>query len=176
MDAGMPMVVHTAHRDAPETLNDVGLKLDEFLPYRLTVLASLVSQAVSQSQFGGGIGVSEWRILVTLGQVGVMTAKAVGHHSQMHKTKVSRAVTELEKRHLVARRTNRSDLRESHLSLTPAGRALYEALAPGALAFAAQLDDAIEPDDRAAFERTIGRLTERLRVLVAETTRTKSPG
>jgi DNA-binding MarR family transcriptional regulator len=169
------MVVHNAHRDAPETSNDVCLKLDEFLPYRLTVLASLVSQAVSQSPFGGGIGVSEWRILVTLGQFGVMTAKAVGIHSQMHKTKVSRAVAELEQRQLVVRRANRSDLRESLLSLTQAGRALYEALAPGALAFAAQLDDAIEPDDRAAFERTLGRLTERLRILVAAAAKTKPP-
>jgi DNA-binding MarR family transcriptional regulator len=171
----MPMVVHSAPRDAPETSNDVGLKLDEFLPYRLTVLSSLVSQAVSQSQFGGGIGVSEWRILVTLGQFGVMTAKAVGIHSQMHKTKVSRAVAELEQRQLVARRTNRSDLRESLLSLTQSGHALYEALAPGALAFAAQLEDAIDPDDRAAFERTIRRLTERLRVLVAEAAKTNPP-
>ena len=48
----------------------------------------------------------------------------------MHKTKVSRAVALLEKRRLVARRANREDMREAFLSLTTAGRAMYEELAP----------------------------------------------
>ena len=56
--------------------------------------------------------------LVTLGQFGVMTGKAIGAHTHMHKTKVSRAVALLEKRKLVVRRANRADMRESFLSLT----------------------------------------------------------
>ena len=47
-----------------------------------------------------------------------MTAKAIGAHTHMHKTKVSRAVALLEKRRLVARRANREDMREAFLSLT----------------------------------------------------------
>ena len=39
-------------------------------------------------------------MLVTLGQFGAMTAKAIGAHSHMHKTKVSRAVALLERRKL----------------------------------------------------------------------------
>jgi len=58
------------------------------------------------------IGVPQWRVLVTLGLFGAMTAKAVGNHSHMHKTKVSRGVAPLEGRKLVIRRTNRDDLRE----------------------------------------------------------------
>jgi DNA-binding MarR family transcriptional regulator len=155
---------------------DEALRLEEFLPYRLSVLASLTAQALSRVYAGAtGIGGPEWRILVTLGQFGVMTGKAVGLHSQMHKTKVSRAVAQLEERKLVARRTNRSDLRESLLSLTPAGRALYQALAPGALALAAELEQAIDPADRSAFERTVARLTERARRLAAETVGDKPP-
>ena len=71
-------------------------------------------------------------MLVTLGQFGVMTGKAIGARSHMHKTKVSRAVAQLEKRKFVARKANRADLREAFLSLTPAGRAIYEELAPRA--------------------------------------------
>ena len=116
------------------------LKLEEFLPYRLNVVASLVSQALSRIYAERyGIGVPEWRVLVTLGQYGMMTGKAIGAHSHMHKTKVSRAVALLEKRKLVARRANRADLRESFLALTPAGRAMYEDLAPIALEFAQRL-------------------------------------
>src|SRR5687768_12223279 len=97
------------------------LKLEAFLPYRLNVVASLVSQALSRIYAERyQIGVPEWRVLVTLGQFGEMTGKAVGAHSHMHKTKVSRAVALLEARELVARRANHADMREAFLSLTPA--------------------------------------------------------
>jgi DNA-binding MarR family transcriptional regulator len=152
--------------------DEAPLKLEEFLPYRLNVLASLVSQALSRIYVERyGLGVPEWRVLVTLGQFGVMTGKAVGAHSHMHKTKVSRAVAELEKRKLIARRANRADLRESFLSLTPAGRTIYEELAPGALDFARRLAEVVDPADRTAFERAMERLTERSRVLADEVAR-----
>lgn len=145
------------------------LKLEEFLPYRLNVLASLVSQALSRIYAERyGIGVPEWRVLVTLGQYGMMTGKAIGEHSHMHKTKVSRAVALLEKRKMIARRANRADLREAFLSLTPAGRAIYEDLAPVALDFAKRLAEAVDPADRAAFERAIDNLTKRSTDLAAE--------
>ena len=145
------------------------LKLEEFLPYRLNVLASLVSEALSRiyaQRFD--IGVPEWRVMVTLGQFSVMTGKAIGTHTHMHKTKVSRAVAGLERRKLVTRRVNRADLRESFLSLTPAGRAIYEELAPGALEFARKLAEVISPVDRPAFERALEQLTERSRILAAD--------
>ena len=137
------------------------LKLEEFLPYRLNVCATLVSQALSRT-YGERyrIGVPEWRVLVTLGQFGVMTGKAIGAHSHMHKTKVSRAVALLEQRRLVARRANRDDLRESFLSLTPAGNAIYREAAPIALDFARELMATVNPADRAALERALQRLTE----------------
>ena len=151
------------------------LKLEEFLPYRLNVLASFVSQALSRIYVERyGLGVPEWRVLVTLGQYGVMTGKAVGAHSHMHKTKVSRAVAELEKRKLIARKSNRADLRESFLSLTHAGRAIYEDLAPGAIDFATRLAEVVDPADRPAFDRAVKRLTERSRTLVAEVAKAKS--
>ncbi len=153
------------------------LKLEEFLPYRLNVLANLVSQALSRIYADRyGIGVPEWRVLVTLGQYGMMTGKAVGAHSHMHKTKVSRAVALLEKGKMVARRANRADLRESFLSLTPAGRAIYEDLAPIALDFAKRLSEGIAPADRAAFERAIVHLTERSTKLAAEFAKNRRTG
>src|SRR5438445_9767179 len=79
------------------------LKLDEFLPHRLNVLSSLVSQALTRVYGRYGIGIPEWRVLVTPGQNGLMTGKSVGAQTHMHKTKVSRAVAELEQRNLVAR-------------------------------------------------------------------------
>jgi DNA-binding MarR family transcriptional regulator len=155
------------------TSEPTALKLEEFLPYRLNVLAALTSQALSGIYAHRyGIGVPEWRVLVTLGQFGMMTGKAVGAHSHMHKTKVSRAVALLEKRKLVSRRINRSDMREAFLSLTSTGRAMYEELAPIALDFATRLFEVLDPADRAAFDRAVRCLTARSGELAAEMART----
>jgi len=148
------------------------LKLEQFLPYQLTVVAALVSQALAQVYTTRyRIGVPEWRVLVTLGQFGVMTGKAIGTHTHMHKTKVSRAVALLEKRKLLARRANPADMRESFISLTPAGRTIYEELAPRALDFARRLTDILTPDDRDAFNRALQQIADRSADLVAETTK-----
>jgi DNA-binding MarR family transcriptional regulator len=154
--------------DQVEAPQNAPLKLEDFLPYQLNVAASLVSQALSRIYAERyGIGVPEWRVLVTLGQFGIMTGKAVGAHSHMHKTKVSRAVANLEKGKLIQRRSNKSDLRESLLSLTPEGRAIYVDLAPGARDFAEHLLDAIPPADRPAFARALEHLTKRAMTLAA---------
>jgi len=145
------------------------LKLEQFLPYQLNVVASLVSQALSRVYARRyRIGVPEWRVLVTLGQYGVMTGKAIGAHTHMHKTKVSRAVAVLEKRKLLVRRANRADMRESFLSLTGVGRSMYEELAPHALEFARRLTEILTPGDRDAFDRALRALTELSAQLVAE--------
>jgi DNA-binding MarR family transcriptional regulator len=165
--SSVPSDIADVAPDAPA--DNAPLKLEEFLPYRLNVVASLVSQALSRIYAERyGIGVPEWRVLVTLGQYGLMTGKAIGGHSHMHKTKVSRAVALLEQRKLVVRRANRADLRESFLTLTPAGRAMYDDLAPIALQFTNRLSEAIEPADRPAFERAVDRLTARSAELAFE--------
>src|ERR1700681_366313 len=131
------------------TVNDEApLKLEQFLPYQLNVVSSLVSQALSRVYAQRyGIGVPEWRVLVTLGQYGIMTGKAIGAHTHMHKTKVSRAVALMEQRKLLVRRANRADMRESFLSLTPAGRAIYDEAAPIALDFTSRLSEVVAPSD-----------------------------
>jgi DNA-binding MarR family transcriptional regulator len=150
-------------------MDEAPLRLEQFLPYQLNVVATLVSEALSRV-YGRRyrIGIPEWRVLVTLGQFGVMTGKAIGAHTHMHKTKVSRAVALLEKRKLLARRMNRADMRESFLSLTTAGRATYEELAPQALDFARRLTDILTPGDRDAFLRALQQITDRSAQLVAE--------
>jgi DNA-binding MarR family transcriptional regulator len=158
----------TAAADSADPSDALRLQLENFLPHRLNVLSSLVSQALTRVYGQYGIGIPEWRVLVSLGQFGVMTGKAIGARTHMHKTKVSRAVAQLERRKYLARRANRSDLREAFLSLTPAGRAVYEELAPRALEFTAKLSEVVAQGDRAAFDRAMKQLTERSARLVAD--------
>ncbi len=153
------------------------LKLEQFLPYQLNVVASLTSQALSRVYARRySIGVPEWRVLVTLGQYETMTAKQIGAHTHMHKTKVSRAVALLDKRRLLARRANREDMREAFLSLTPAGRAMYEEVAPHALDFARRLTEILSPSDREVFDRVLRQLTARSTELAAEVAREPDEG
>jgi len=166
MDRDGSIAPDAAQRHAPD---EAPLKLEEFLPYRLNVAAALVSQALSRIYAERyRIGVPEWRLLVTLGQYGVMTGKAIGQHAHMHKTKVSRAVALLEERKLLVRRANKADMREAFLSLTPAGRAIYQDLAPVAAAFASRFVEAIDPADRAAFDRALKALAERAKKLAMQ--------
>ncbi|MBS0533389.1 MAG: MarR family transcriptional regulator [Proteobacteria bacterium] len=145
------------------------LKLESFLPHRLLVCAQLVSLALAKVHAARHqIGVPEWRVLVVLAEFGSMTAKAVGQRSNMHKTKVSRAVAVLEQRGLVTRRSNSADLREAFLSLTPAGRAVYEELAPGALEFADRLLSAVDPADRETLQRILEQLTQQSAQIAAD--------
>jgi DNA-binding MarR family transcriptional regulator len=162
-------LVHTDRVKADPAAAPALLKLEDFLPHRLNVLSSLVSQALTRV-YGQryGIGIPEWRVLVTLGEHGVMTGKAIGAQTYMHKTKVSRAVAQLELRKLVTRRPNRADMREAFLSLTPAGRAVYEEAAPIAIDFTNRLSEVVAPSDRAAFDRAMRQLTERSARLVVE--------
>ena len=169
-NAGNDAAAHDAAIPETSACSDTApLRLEDFLPHRLNVLSSLVSQALTRVYGGHGINIPEWRVLVSLGQFGVMTGKAIGARTHMHKTKVSRAVAELERRKWLSRRANRSDMREAFLSLTPAGRAVYEELAPRALEFTARLSEAVlSPTDHLAFDRVIKQLTERSAELVRD--------
>ena len=143
------------------------LTLETFLPYRLNVLAETVSLALSRLYAEHyGIGIPEWRVIATLGQYRRMSAKDVGAHSHMHKTKVSRAVSALERKKLLIRDPNPNDMREAFLSLTDDGRRIYIELAPRVRAFSEQLLGNMDAAELEAFERVIDRLSARAQVIV----------
>lgn len=115
-------------------------ELDGFLPYRLNRAAEAVSLSFSRVyRERYSMTRPEWRTLVALGAVGPMTATAIGAHSAMHKTKVSRAIGALEGRRWIKRTEDARDRRLEHIELTPAGRQAYGDLAGHARAYQAEL-------------------------------------
>ena len=123
-----------------ETTETLPLVLEDFIPYRLNKAAEAVSQrfaSIYRDRYG--LTRPEWRTLATLGQFGILTATAIGAHSSMHKTKVSRAVFALEKRRWLSRKRDDIDRRIENLELTPAGRKVYADLAKVAHQFEAEL-------------------------------------
>ncbi len=138
------------------------IELERFLPYRLNVAAETVSRALSRiyaERFG--ISVPEWRVVATLGQYETMTAKQIGAHSRMHKTKVSRAVASLIDNDLLLKQPNERDRRESLLRLSAGGKQVYRAIVPGALSLEDGLFEGISSHERELFERLLKQLEER---------------
>lgn len=103
--------------------------LRDFLPYLLNQAAeesSLEFQAHYKTRYG--MLRTEWRVLFHLGRYGEMTATEMGRRAKLHKTKISRAVKMLEKRHFLMRHEMESDRRNELLQLMPKGKAAYAEL------------------------------------------------
>lgn len=150
------------------------LELESFLPYRLYHLADLVSREFARI-YKDRLGLTrpEWRTLAGLGQHGSMTATALGEQSSMHKTKVSRAVAELEKRRWLTRAPDEKDRRIEHLTLTRAGLAAYRDMVPLAKAFEQELLGRIAGPDRNALAAVLGAIET---ALAAETRKNQGHG
>lgn len=149
-------------RKTPSSKQPRRLMLQAFIPYRLNWLAQVVSDgfAVAYSEIFG-LAPPEWRVLATLGEFSQMSAKEIGQHSRMHKTRVSRAVLSLEKRRLLVRAPSAVDRREEILSLTETGRDIYDAVVPMALQYQDRLMTGLSEADRASLDRLIRHLMER---------------
>ncbi|WP_192247729.1 MarR family winged helix-turn-helix transcriptional regulator [Mesorhizobium silamurunense] len=139
------------------------LELERFLPYRLYRLADTVSREFSKIyKERHGLTRPEWRTLSGLGQRGTMTATELGEQSAMHKTKVSRAVAELERRRWLTRNPDRNDRRIEHLALTRAGLAAYREMVSLANAFERELLARLSAEERAAIVKGVAALEGRL--------------
>lgn len=150
-----------------------GLQLEAFLPYRLNRAAAGASAQLARVYRGVfGLAIPEWRVLATLGQFGEATATAIGRHSSMHKTKVSRAVAALERRRWLERRRDPADGRVEHLRLTAAGLAAYRRLVPQMLAFEQALLARLTAAERAALQQGLAALE---RALAAQETAPAPP-
>ena len=161
------MTSHSTERSwTQEAEPDPLVVLERFLPYRLNVLASLASQALAQiysERFG--LSIPGWRVVATLGHYEVRTARDIALHAVMHKSTVSRAVSQLEARGLVARKANPDDRREERLELTDAGHAVYRAVAPQALAFETRLLSVLTPAEQSCLAALIDKLDRHARRL-----------
>jgi DNA-binding MarR family transcriptional regulator len=143
--------------------------LDAFLPYRLSVASNLVSRLFARryaEEFG--LSIAEWRVMAVVGTDGTATASAVRARTGMDKAKVSRAVAGLMARRLLRRLAHRGDRRVDPLTLTPSGRAVFEAIVPRARALEAELAAGLPPAQRAALEAALRHIAGRAAALGAE--------
>ena len=135
------------------------LRLDQFLPYRLSIASNRVSAAVATAyQALFGLKIPEWRLIAVIAEGEAMTQQALCVRTQMDKVMVSRAAIALVDRGLLARRPNPEDQRSHLLSLTREGRALYESVAPKALELEARVFADLSPDEINRFTAMLERI------------------
>jgi DNA-binding MarR family transcriptional regulator len=134
-------------------------RLDEFLPYRLSITSNAVSQRIAmeyRSRFG--LSVPEWRVMAVLGDSGPHTQRELTSMTIMDKVAVNRACKVLEERGLAARRPNTQDGRSHLLELTPSGKAMHGQIMPLALEMERRLFSTFTDEEVETFRWLLGRV------------------
>ena len=144
--------------------------LEQFLPYRLSVLANTVSQGIASSyRDEHGISVTEWRILAVLGRFPGLTASELAERTAMDKVPIHRAVKALMQKNLLERKTDGADRRRQKLYIThPTGQAMLDNIIPRAREFERQLLQALDPESTTRFLSVLETLQQRATTLKSD--------
>ncbi len=142
------------------------LELEDFLPYRLSVLSNTVSAAIAEAYSERfGLTIPEWRVMAVLGRFPGISAAEVAERTAMDKVAVSRAVSRLLDSARIRRSFADADRRRSILNLSAAGRRIHQRIAPILLQYEAELLSALDADERRQLETMLARLDEQARRL-----------
>lgn len=132
------------------------LHLENFLPYRLSVLSNTVSGAIASAYFAHfGLTIPEWRVMAVLAANPGLSAAEVTARTAMDKVAVSRAVASLLAANRLRRTTAKADRRRTHLELTPAGERVYARVVPMALDYERHLIEPLSKRDRETLDRLL---------------------
>jgi len=135
---------------------DSALRLDGYLPYRLSVASNAVSRLIARAyEDRFGLTIPQWRLIAVLAEDGPLTQQAIGARTVMDKVTVSRATQGLVKRRLVERAPHDADGRSHHLALSKAGERLYGEISPVALEYEARLLQEFDPAAVAELKRVL---------------------
>jgi DNA-binding MarR family transcriptional regulator len=134
-------------------------KLEDFLPYRLSVTSNRVSRLFARRYSETfGISIPEWRVIAMVGRFGTLSPSAVGDHTAMDKVKVSRAAASLVGRGLLKQSQDPHDGRGRLLSLTRKGSSVYQGVVPLARELEATLADGMSRTEWVALQKALARL------------------
>lgn len=135
------------------------LKLDHFLPYRLSVASNAVSSRIARTyRKRFNLKITEWRLIAILAEHERMTPQALARATRADKINVSRAAKTLIGRGLVSAIPNGEDGRSHFLRLTLAGRELYAEIAPAALTMEARLLSGLSDEECRTLEELLRRI------------------
>ncbi|QNH14448.1 MULTISPECIES: MarR family transcriptional regulator [unclassified Xanthomonas] len=144
---------------APPAPEQPSLDLEQFLPYRISVLSNRISSNIARV-YGEryGMAVTEWRVMAVLALYPGLSAGEVSERTAMDKVAVSRAVARLLERGFIQRETHGDDRRRSVLHLSEAGVEVYQVIAPMVLECERRLLAPFSEEEQRVLNRLIDRL------------------
>lgn len=144
----------------------VDFRLEDFLPYRLSVAASRVSRMFSRRYSQAyGLTIPEWRVLATIGRFGKLSPSAVTEWTAMDKVKVSRATASLVARGLVRQMPDPRDGRGRRLQLTRKGAMVHQGVVPLAQELETTLAGGLSRWEWSVLNKTLTRLNMHLQTI-----------
>ncbi len=144
------------------------LILEDFLPYRLSILSNTVSSTIASAynkRFG--LSIPEWRVIAILGRFPGLSAVEVAERTLMDKVAVSRAVSKLIKTGRIDRQFADADRRRSILQLSEEGRRVHDEIAPLALKFEEDLLHGLSEEEIHTLNVLMERLLAKARLIGA---------
>jgi DNA-binding MarR family transcriptional regulator len=137
-------------------------KLEDFIPYKLAVVANRVSQSVGvlfETRFN--IQVPEWRILMVLYSYENLVFNEVVEQTSMDKARVSRAQRRLVDLELITSVIDPSDGRKVILELTRKGEKMCGDILPQAAEREAWYLAALDPEEQRQLDVILDKLMRR---------------
>lgn len=148
---------------------DAPLILQDFLPYRLSVVTEAVSGLFAthyQQRFG--LSIPEWRVVAVVGQHGTASTQEVIERTGMDRVRVSRAVIRLADKGLLQRQPHPRDQRAQILRLSRKGRTVYGEIVPLARALQAALASALSEREQQQLLAILDKVAARARQLAED--------
>ncbi len=140
--------------------------IDDLLLYRLSQLSAAAGAMVVRLCEGShGVTRREWGVVAQLyGHQGLLPSE-LADRMRRDRARTSRALSALLRKGFIERVTLPHDRRSARVSLTPAGRQLYEVLMPQVQAINAQLVSALSDAEAAAFDDVLERLRQQAQAM-----------
>ena len=152
--------------NGPDMKNSKLLKLEEFLPYRLSVLSNTVSRGISAAYVDRfGLSIREWRIIAVLGRYPRLSAGEIVKMTAMDKVAVSRAVARLTSSGRLEKSLSNTDKRRSVLALSKDGKRLLAQISPLAKSYEERLLKCLGSADQDRLSDILDNLQERAKAL-----------
>jgi DNA-binding MarR family transcriptional regulator len=156
--------------DPPEdSADDLALApITTMLSSRLMVLANLLKRgAILRYKRLAGLSAVEFGLVASLGRRPPISVARLAQAVGQDKGQISRALSGLVERKLVARAVNPRDSREVLVNLTHTGLAAHDAIVAGGLERNQRLVDGISANEIAALKALVDRLTVRAEEMLA---------
>lgn len=156
------MPTKSKSKRAPAKATPGGVRPSELLTRLLKLHNRLMTPFSVHVEKRHKISLNEFRMLMSIGRLGVTASHELVEQTGINAMGVSRAVSELHRHGRIVLDVDPDNRRRKSIHLTPKGQALYEQMLPTTDKVAHFLFEALRPDEVMAFDHFVRTLTAQL--------------